>query len=105
MNMRILVQLNHPAHFHYYRHSINNWREDGHDVTLLIKTKDVLEDLVRESGIPYININPRPHRNNKFGILLDMLIRDWRVLKICLKKRINILTGSSAERTAEEKEN
>lgn len=95
--MRILVQLNHPAHFHYYRHSINNWREDGHDVTLLIKTKDVLEDLVRESGIPYININPRPHRNNKFGILLDMLIRDWRVLKICLRKRINILTGSSAE--------
>lgn len=95
--MRILVQLNHPAHFHYYRIAIQNWCGNGHEVTVLIKTKDILEDLVKDAGIPYININPKAHRNNKIGVLWDMLLRDWRILKICLSKKIDILTGSSAE--------
>ena len=95
--MRILVQLNHPAHFHYYRRAIQNWREDGHEVTVLIKTKDILEDLVKDAGIPYININPNPHRQHKVGVLWDMLLRDWRMLRICHANKIDLLTGSSAE--------
>ena len=95
--MRILVQLNHPAHFHYYRHAIENWKAHGHDVIVLIKTKDVLEQLLQEAGVSYFNINSKVHRKSKFGFLWDMLIRDCKVLRFCLKYRIDILTGSSAE--------
>ena len=95
--MNILVQLSHPAHFHYYRYAIDNWRNDGHKVIVVIKTKDILEDLVKRAGIPYVNINKKAHRGSKVGILWDMLLRDWRILWICLKNRIDVLTGSSAE--------
>ena len=95
--MRILVQLSHPAHFHYYRIAIQNWQKDGHEVLVLIKTKDILEDLVKNANIPYININSKAHRSSKFGVFWDMLLRDWHILKICLKKKIDILTGSTAE--------
>ena len=95
--MNILVQLSHPAHFHYYRYAIDNWRNDGHTVIVAIKTKDVLEDLVKRAGIPYVNINPHPHRKNRVGIIWDMLLRDWRLFWICIKHRIDVLTGSSAE--------
>ena len=95
--MKILVQLNHPAHFHYYRHAIENWKMRGHDVVVLIKTKDILEQLLIEAGVPYHNINVTVHRKNKVGFLWDMLVRDVKVLHYCLKNKIDILTGSSAE--------
>lgn len=95
--MNILVQLSHPAHFHLYKVCIRNWQADGHKVFVLIKTKDILEELLQKSGIPYYNILPVPHRKNKLGVLLDMFIRDWKILRFCRKHKIDILTGSTPE--------
>lgn len=95
--MNILVQLSHPAHFHLYKNAISQWREDGHQVYVLIKTKDILEDLLKNAGIPYCNILPVAHRKSKLGILWDMLVRDWRMLRFCQKHKIDLLTGSTPE--------
>lgn len=95
--MNILLQLSHPAHFHYYHYAMLNWMEHGHKVVVVIKTKDILEQLVKDSGIPYYNINAKVHRSNKIGILWDMIVRDWKILRICLREKIHVLTGSSAE--------
>lgn len=95
--MNILVQLSHPAHFHYYHYAILNWRHHGYKVIVAIKSKDVLETLLQNANIPYINIEQKAHRGSKLGLLWDMLIRDWHLVKICLRERINLLTGSSAE--------
>lgn len=95
--MKILVQLSHPAHFHYYHYPIMNWKRDGHDVYVLIKTKDVLETLLKEAGISYLNINRDVHRKTKIGILWDMIVRDHRILWFCIYHKIDMLTGSSAE--------
>lgn len=95
--MNILVQLNHPAHFHYYHSAIINWKNKGHKVIVAIKTKDILEQLLMDAKIPYVNINEKVHRKNKIGVLWDMIIRDWAIFKITISKKINILTGSSAE--------
>ena len=95
--MNILLQLSHPAHFHYYHYAMLNWMEHGHKVIVVIKTKDILEQLVKDSGIPYYNINDKAHRGSKLGVLWDMIVRDWQILKICIREKINLLTGSSAE--------
>lgn len=95
--MKILVQLSHPAHFHLYKNAIYNWKKDGHEVFVLIKTKDILEELLKESIIPYYNILPISHRKNKFGILMDMVVRDIRIASYCRKHKIDLLTGSTAE--------
>ena len=95
--MNILVQLSHPAHFHLYKNAIKNWQADGHQVFVLIKTKDMLEDLLRNAGIEYHNILPVAHRSSKIGILWDMVVRDWRMTRFAIKHHIDILTGSTPE--------
>lgn len=95
--MKILVQLSHPAHFHLYKNAIVNWQNDGQKVYVLIKTKDILEDLLQKSGIPFFNILPIPHRKSKFGILMDMLIRDMRLSRFVIRNKIDLLTGSTVE--------
>ena len=95
--MNVLIQLSHPAHFHLYKNVAKNLMADGHKVFILIKTKDILEDLLKQSGLPYYNILKEAHRKSKLGIFWDMLVRDWRMLCFVKKNRIDLLTGSTVE--------
>ena len=95
--MNILIQLSHPAQFHLYKNVAVNLMDKGHKVYILIKTKDILEDLMKESGLPYYNILPVAHRKSKWGILLDMFIRDWRMWRFAKKHKIDVLTGTPSE--------
>ena len=95
--MNILVQLSHPAHFHLYKNAIKNWQDHGHQVYVLIKTKDILEELCQNSKISYHNILPIAHRKSKMSVLWDMMVRDWKIFGFCIKHKINILSGSTPE--------
>ena len=95
--MNVLIQLSHPAHYHLYKKVAKNLMDDGHKVFILIKTKDILEDLLKQSGLPYYNILKEAHRSSKLGIFIDMLVRDWRILRFAQKNKIDLLTGSTVE--------
>ena len=95
--MNVLIQLSHPAHFHLYKNVAKNLIADGHKVLIVIKSKDILETLLQNAGLPYVNINQHAHRGSKFGILWDMLVREWRIIGLCRKHKIDLLTGSTPE--------
>jgi len=95
--MNILIQLSHPAHFHLYKNVANGLIADGHQVLFVIKTKDILEQLLQNAGLPYVNINLHAHRGSKFGVLWDMFVREWRIVKLCYKNKIDLLTGSTPD--------
>lgn len=95
--MNILIQLAHPAHFHYYKNSIRQLKKDGHNIVLVITTKDILETLVRDADFEYINIMVKSHKDAKGGYLYDMIVRCVRILYLCLKHKIDLLTGSTIE--------
>lgn len=95
--MNILIQLSHPAHFHLYKNAARNLMDKGHQVHILIKSKDILEDILVSSGLPYHNILKVAHRKSKFGILWDMLVRDWKIMRFSQKHKIDLLTGSTPE--------
>jgi len=96
-NKNILIQLSHPAHFHLYKNVAANLMKDGYNVFIVIKTKDILEDLLKESGLPYYNILRVPHRRSKLGMLMDTFIRDWRMMRFVSQNNIGLLTGSTVE--------
>ena len=53
---RFLFLFSHPAQFLFAKQIISNLKEQGHTVHLLIKSKDVLETLVKRSDMNYTNI-------------------------------------------------
>lgn len=95
--MRVLVYLGHPAHFHNYKNTIAALKEHGHDVEVLIKKKDVLEDLLKNAGIPYHNILEEGRKSSKLGIMVGILKQTIRVNRFCNHFHPDILTGSSVE--------
>lgn len=95
--MKVVVYLGHPAHFHLYKNVIKNLKKDGHEVEVLIKKKENLEQLLQNSGIPYHNILREGRKDTKLGMGLGALKRMWRELVFCIKQKPDLLTGTSVE--------
>ncbi len=96
MNKRILVYLGHPAQFHFFKYTIERLQENGCQVKILLKTKDVLEELVREWGYDYENIQKSVRKNNIVSIALASLARTCRVCKIARKYKPDLMIGGDA---------
>lgn len=93
---RVLVYIGHPAQYHFFKHSIKKLRDDGNEVRILIKTKDILEELLKEDGQVYHNIQDTVRKNTKWGILRASLKRTWAVYKEARKFTADILIGTDS---------
>jgi predicted glycosyltransferase len=95
--MTVLVYLGHPAHFHLFKESIKNLQAKWHQVVIVIKSKDVLEKLLIDSDLPYINIAPKLKKNGKLALYVSLIKRIATLTKIILKYKPTKLAGSAAE--------
>ncbi len=93
--MNILFHLGHPAHFHLFKNVIKSLKNSGHKIYVLIKKKDVLEDLLLDSKIEYINILPNGRKNSKLGIAIGQIKQLLRLLRFCLSNKPDLLIGST----------
>lgn len=93
--MKYLFHLGHPAHFHLFKNVILQLQQSNHTVFVLIKKKDILEDLLINSNIPYHNILPGGRKNSKLGISIGLLKQTLRLFIFTLKKRPVLLIGST----------
>jgi Uncharacterized protein conserved in archaea len=51
--VRIFIDIGHPAHVHYFRYTINKLKNDGHDIFITARRKDVTHQLLDNYNIPY----------------------------------------------------
>jgi uncharacterized protein len=51
--MKILIALNHPAHYYLFKFTSLKLRDNGHEVRFVIKGKDILEKLLVGEGVDY----------------------------------------------------
>ena len=66
--MRFLIETHHPAHVHFWKYPVGELLQQGHDVLLIGRDRDVMRRLLaRYDWIPHI-IPTRSSRNNRFPI-------------------------------------
>lgn len=97
--MKFLFSLNHPAHYHMFKNLVKILQEDGHKTEYVISNKDVLEDLLKSDGVPYIKLQQRRHRKSNalsvmFNGIIDMLEKDWLLLKHIRHNRPDVMLGT-----------
>lgn len=95
-NKNIIIYIGHPAQFHFFKYIIEELQKDGYNVKLLLKTKDILEPLVREAGFDYVNIQKTVRKNTVFSIAKASLARTFQVFKIAYNFKANIILGEDA---------
>lgn len=94
---RVLMSMGHPAQYHFFKHTARRLMKEGYEVKMVIKTKDVLEQLLKEDGWEYVNVQEKMRKNNKLSILIASLKRSWAVIKIARKYKPDILLGTGAD--------
>ena len=93
--MKFLFHLGHPAHFHLFKNTISFLKKHSHKVIVVIKKKDVLEDLLIENQIEYINILPNGRKDGIFFMTLGQLKQNYYLFKIAKREKPDLMIGTS----------
>ena len=89
--MRILFDIGHPAHVHFFRHVIESLKQNGHEILVTAREKEVTYHLLRSYNIPF---TPRGgFRKGMLDKALGLLKTDYQMYKIAKSFQPDILIG------------
>lgn len=95
--MRFLFYLVHPAKFQFHKAQIKALRAHGHTVDIIINSKDVLEELLKEENWEYTNIFPEGRKIKGVHVyiaaVLSIFRTIFRLLKYTKGKKYDLFVG------------
>ena len=93
--MTYLFYFGHPAQYLFLRATMRSLQM-SHKVVILIKTKDILEDLIQADGFEYYNILPKTRGGSKFAIALSLLKRNAKILPFIRRTKPDVMVSTDA---------
>ncbi len=91
---KYVFDLGHPAHFHLFRNFIDYLISKGDSVVLFIRYKDVLVELAKQSGYPYIIPFNTKFPRSIWGNIAEFVLRSLYIFSYCLYKDVSFLFSS-----------
>ena len=80
--MRIVVDINHPAHVHYFKNFIWEMERRGHEVLITASEKEISFTLLRNYGFGFINLGTYGNSvSKKFMNILPMDLKMYKAVK------------------------
>jgi predicted glycosyltransferase len=89
--MRILVDITHPAHAHFFRHAIRRWQNEGHAVRITSRDKDIAIALLDEFGFEHTTIGHA--RRGVAGLGIELVERAWGLGRVIREFRPQVATA------------
>jgi len=97
--MKVLVALNHPAHYYVFKFTVLNLKNLGYDVIYVIREKDILEKLLISEKVDFIKINEKRQRKSTvFSVvsngIIELFKQDFNLLKLVVKWKPDLMIGT-----------
>lgn len=89
--MRVLIDIGHPAHVHFFKNIVLGLERDGHEVLVTAREKDVTVDLLRSCGIRYEVLSRIG--SGKGSLIREWVSRDIKLLRVVREFDPDILIG------------
>lgn len=89
--MKVLIDIGHPAHVHFFKNSIWKLENEGHEVLVTARGKEVTVDLLKAYGIKHKVLTSM--KKGKMNLFLEWIIRDYKLLYIAKEFNPDLLTG------------
>lgn len=90
--MKILVDIGHPAHVHFFLNPIKKWQDMGHEMIVTSRVKEMATSLLDSMGTQH-KILSTINDGTKTGMVKELLSRDYKLLRTVLKEKPDIMTG------------
>jgi predicted glycosyltransferase len=91
--MRILVDVTHPAHVHFFKHAIWDWERRGHEVAITARDKGVAIELLDQYGFSYTDLGVA--KQGLFGVGRELFARESQIYRIVRGTGPDVLTAIS----------
>jgi predicted glycosyltransferase len=89
--MRILIDILHPAHVHFFRNFYEVMAGRGHELTITARDKDRSVDLLEQYGLPYEQISVQ--KSGGVGLVTEMTSRTRALMQIMDRFQPDVMTG------------
>lgn len=96
--MKIVVDINHPAHVHYFKNFIWEMERKGHEILITASEKDVTYKLLNNYGFDYINLGG--YGSSLIKKLINIPILDLKMYNIVKNFKPDIFIGAGSIRAA-----
>ena len=87
--MRILIDISHPAHVHFFRNAIALWQRRGHRVHLVSRRKDIALRLLSAYQLPHRCLSNAG--KGKLSLLRELFVHDFRLLREATRVKPDIM--------------
>lgn len=94
--MKLLVDINHPAHVHFFRHLIRKCKAEGHEVVVTASSKDITFQLLDNYNISYISLGSYGH--TAMQKLMSVPVMARRMYRIAKKHQPDLMIGLASSR-------
>jgi len=91
--MKVLIDINHPAHVHYFKHTIQYLKDNGHKVIVVARDREFVAKLLKDRDIEFYNRGKG--KNSRLGKLLYMMYADLFYLKVSIKEKPDLFLSFS----------
>jgi len=88
--MRVLFDIVHPAHVHFFKHMIWGLKKKGHETAIIAREKDVTLRLLDLYGFEYQTIGFSGSKN-RLQQLHELVLRDIAILRLALKFKPDVI--------------
>jgi uncharacterized protein len=86
--MKILIDINHPAHVHYFRNFYQIMVKKGHEILFVSRNKEMEHALLNLYKIPFVNRGKG--KTGKIGKFLYLLYADIKLMQISRKFKVDV---------------
>jgi predicted glycosyltransferase len=97
--MRIIIDIGHPAHVHYFKGTIHILKKKGFELLITARSKEIIFDLLTHFKINYFDRGTG--EDSFFGKLLYMVVADYKILKIAKDFRPDLFLSFSTPYAAQ----
>jgi predicted glycosyltransferase len=89
--MRILVDMGHPGHVHFFRNALRELESRGHEIMICARDKDVTLGLLNHYEFPHKTLSKIGH--GTLGLSREFIRREWKLMRLIRSFDPHIVTA------------
>lgn len=83
--MKILIDIGHPAHVHYFKNFTSKMQDKGHVVIFTCRDKEIVVNLLHHYGFKFFNFG-KPYKSS-FGKIFGLFYFTFRLFLVAIKQK------------------
>jgi hypothetical protein len=89
--MRILIDISHPAHAHFFKNAITDMKKRGHVVKIASRIKDINIDLLNAMGIEHQPLSAAPVSKSIVAFSTELIVHCYRLFRLARRFKPDIM--------------